>query len=73
MNTACALGLAFVIFVLAEARLQAYLDPGNGSMLVQLLLGGAAGLGVILKLSWLRLRAWFKLKPPAERVVEPDD
>jgi mannose/fructose/N-acetylgalactosamine-specific phosphotransferase system component IIC len=70
------LGFAFVLFVLAEAPLQAYLDPGNGSMLVQLLLGGAAGIGVILKLTWLRLRSGFKLKPSTakkDRVPERDE
>ena len=34
---------------------EAYLDPGNGSMLLQLLLGGVAGLSVILKLYWRQL------------------
>jgi hypothetical protein len=30
----------------------AYLDPGSGSLLLQLLLGGAAAAGVTLKLYW---------------------
>ena len=30
----------------------AYLDPGTGSMLVQLLVGGVAAAGVALKLYW---------------------
>ena len=34
----------------------AYLDPGTGGMLLQLLLGGAAGLAVVLKLYWRRIR-----------------
>ncbi len=29
--------------------LLAYLDPGSGSMLLQLLVGGVAGFGVLLK------------------------
>ena len=33
----------------------AYLDPGSGSMLLQLLLGGAAAAGVGLKMTWRRL------------------
>lgn len=33
----------------------AYLDPGSGSMLLQLLLGGVAALGVTAKLTWRRL------------------
>ena len=34
---------------------EAYLDAGSGSMLLQLLLGGVAGLLVILKLYWQRV------------------
>ena len=34
----------------------AYLDPGTGAMLLQLLLGGVAGLLVILKLYWHRIK-----------------
>lgn len=34
----------------------AYLDPGTGSMLLQLLLGGVAGALVIGKLYWQRLK-----------------
>ncbi len=67
MNKAYWLGIALMIFLITEARLQAYLDPGSGSMLVQLLLGGAAGIGVILKLTWQRLRTRLKPQPPAER------
>lgn len=43
----------------------AYLDPGTGSMLLQVILGGFAAVGVVLKLYWHRLRAaiGFKRKP----------
>jgi hypothetical protein len=33
----------------------AYLDPGSGSMLVQLLVGGVAAAGVALKLYWYKI------------------
>jgi len=36
----------------------AYIDPGTGAMLLQLLLGGIAGGLVILKLYWHRLKEW---------------
>jgi hypothetical protein len=50
-----------VYFVwLSESRLDAYLDPGSGSMLVQLLLGGVAGAAVIVKLGWQRFRDMFR-------------
>ena len=42
----------------------AYLDPGTGSMLLQLLLGGVAGFLVIGKLYWARIKAFFDRRPP---------
>ena len=45
---------------LAEIRVDAYLDPGSGSMLVQLLLGGVAGAAVIMKLGWERFKGIFR-------------
>lgn len=41
----------------AEAR--AYLDPGTGSMVLQLLLGGAAGAIVVVKLYWQKVKKIF--------------
>ena len=45
---------------LSETQVEAYLDPGSGSMLVQLLLGGVAGAAVIMKLGWQRFRDMFR-------------
>ena len=46
----------------------AYLDPGTGSMLLQVILGGVAALAVALKLFWYRIIAFlgFKKKSPSE-------
>ena len=41
----------------------AYLDPGTGSMILQLLLGGIAGAILIAKLYWRRFLNLFKGKP----------
>jgi hypothetical protein len=38
----------------------AYIDPGTGGMLLQLLLGGVAGAAVIVRLYWQRLKAGFQ-------------
>jgi hypothetical protein len=46
-----------------ETQVDAYLDPGSGSMLVQLLLGGVAGAAVIVKLGWQRLQGIFRRSP----------
>ena len=43
-----------------EAPVDAYLDPGSGSMLLQLLLGGFAAVGVVAKLYWHRVTSFFR-------------
>jgi hypothetical protein len=38
----------------------AYLDPTTGSILLQGLLAGVAGVVVVLRLYWARLKAFFR-------------
>jgi hypothetical protein len=50
----------------------AYLDPGSSSMILQMLLGGVAAVGVALKLYWRRFMRLLGLRkdvgdPAAER------
>ena len=40
----------------------AYLDPGSGSMLLQIILGGVAAVGVTAKLTWRRLLRTLRLR-----------
>lgn len=47
--------LALIVLLATAAPAYAYLDPGSGSMMVQLLLGGVAGAVVIVRLYWARL------------------
>ncbi len=44
-----------------------YLDAGTGSLLVSAVVAGAAGLGVILRLSWRRVVGFFSPKRRAEQ------
>ncbi|HEV8239103.1 MAG TPA: hypothetical protein VGS57_07040 [Thermoanaerobaculia bacterium] len=44
-----------VLVVLMPAPAHAYLDPASGSMILQLVLGGAAGVAVAVRLLWRRL------------------
>ena len=44
----------------AEVPAEAYLDPGAGSMVLQVLLGGAAATGVLVKLFWHSLTMPFR-------------
>jgi hypothetical protein len=51
----------------------AYLDPGTGSMIIQLLLGGIAGAAIVLKLYWQRFLNLFKGKSLDSKPSESDD
>ena len=48
--------------IVLELPIHAYLDPGSGSMLLQVLLGGFAAAGVAAKLYWHRLTALLRRK-----------
>ena len=47
--------IAMICLTCAESAF-AYLDPGTGSMLLQVILGGIAAIGVALKLFWHKIR-----------------
>ena len=48
-----------VLLLIFATRAEAYLDPGTGSMLLQVILGGVAAIGVAIKLYWHKLKAAF--------------
>ncbi len=59
---------AFIPLALLTEPAFAYLDPGTGSMLLQVILGGIAAVGVALKLFWHKIRVAIGMskKPDAE-------
>ena len=59
LASASLVGLLLLVF---ERPAAAYLDPGSGSMLLQVLLGGFAAVGVAVKLYWHRFSALFSRK-----------
>ena len=52
-------------------RVFAYLDPGSGSMLLQMLLGGIAGVAVSIKMFGKRLLRFFTFWKRDEPGAEP--
>jgi hypothetical protein len=50
------------LFILRPVHVLAYLDPGTGSMLVQLLVGGVAAAAVTVKLYWHRLMRLLRIR-----------
>jgi hypothetical protein len=49
--------LIVALLVLTTESAFAYLDPGTGSMLLQVILGGVAAVAVAIKLFWYKIRA----------------
>ena len=49
--------LLFLVLTVEPAY--CYLDPGTGSMLAQLIMGGLAGVLVIFKLYWKNVKSFF--------------
>ena len=56
----------------------AYLDPGSGSMILQIIAGGLAAVAVTAKLYWGRLMRFLRIRkdepenPPTERTGGTD-
>ena len=63
VRDAALFALVFLSALKIDAPAYAYLDPGTGSMLVQMLLGGLAGVLVVGKLYWHRVKAFFGRGP----------
>jgi hypothetical protein len=52
--------VVFLSLFLVTKPAFAYLDPGTGGMLIQIVLGGVAGLAVAGKLFWHQLKSFFR-------------
>ena len=58
--------ISTILLLLIFTDAVAYLDPGTGSMLLQVILGGIAAVGVAIKLYWHKLRAAFGMAKKEE-------
>ncbi len=47
----------------------AYLDPGSGSMILQILAGGLAAVAVTARLYWDRILKFLKIRKPEDETV----
>ena len=50
-----------------------YLDPGSGSILLQLLLAALLGAGVILRSQWSKIKSLFGSKHASKEEDEDDE
>lgn len=66
-----AIGLLLVGTFTSSAH--AYLDPGTGSMILQVLLGGVASLALAGKLYWHKLLSLFGLRKNQAELITGDE
>ena len=66
------IGFFCVLMLISTDSAFAYLDPGTGSMLLQVILGGMAAVGVALKLYWHKIRVAMGLGRKADDRDEPE-
>ena len=62
MQLALGAGLYIAMFLLmseVNGRLEAYLDPGTGSMVIQAVLAAIVGAASLVRLYWHRLKSVF--------------
>ena len=50
----------FFVSLLLSPRL--YLDPGSGSILMQMILAVLLGGGILVRSQWKRIKGWFGVK-----------
>jgi hypothetical protein len=48
----------------------AYLDPGSGSMMLQLIAGGLAAAAVAVKVYWRRMLVFLRIRKPDEETAK---
>ena len=70
MDLGTSAALAVVALLIATPA-YAYIDPGSGGMLIQLLTGGAAGALILVRLYWKRIKARLTGKPPTTDPTRP--
>lgn len=64
---------AFTVLLLPSLVPPAYLDPGSGSYLLQLLIAGLLGGLFVIRLSWGRIRAFFSRRQPRKEDERTDE
>jgi hypothetical protein len=72
MSSLFPLVLAALFVGLSAGNAHAYLDAGTGSMILQLLLGGIAGLAIAGKLYWYKFKSMLGLGPKPTLTKESD-
>jgi len=54
--------LLFIFHELFVSDAYAYLDPGTGSLVIQVIVGALVGVGITIKIYWYKLKEKFTRK-----------
>ena len=74
LKKALKLIFAFILVLsIAPQKAYAYLDPGTGSYLIQIIIASVAGAGYLIKANWGRIRAILSKKNKKEEKDEKED
>jgi hypothetical protein len=63
--------LLFIYLIGLPSPALAYLDPGTGSMILQIVLGALVGAATVVKVYWYRIKSFFSSKK-SDSTEEPD-
>jgi len=47
-----------ILFAILQSKMD-YLDPGSGSMIIQMVIAAVLGLGVVIRFFWKNIKALF--------------
>jgi hypothetical protein len=57
-----AITITWIALFVSATPAFAYIDPGSGGMMMQLLLGGVAGVAVLVRLYWQRFTTFIGVR-----------
>lgn len=57
----------------ALAAPEPYLDPGSGSILLQVILAAIIGVGLVLRTQWAKIKSLFKGKDASEEDADDEE
>jgi hypothetical protein len=72
MKTGDVLWIAIWMLLFLSLPAYAYLDPGSGSMILQVLLGGVAAIGVAIKIFGRRILEFFRIQKKDESEIKTE-
>jgi len=66
MRLSTAFALCFALILTWDINAHAYLDGNSGSIIIQALIGGLVGMGVLVKMYWHGLLIKLGIRKPVE-------